>query len=132
MESNGSYEILPILFTSLVDFPDNKTDCGITILNNETQLKCFYIEHLARFYFGGDLSSNGSPGHVVCFLIWVLVTLIGGLGSVGNNLIISILRKREKCTAFDFLLSVLAWCDFLCCVSATVKVTATIVYYGKP
>lgn len=119
---------LPIIFCLLVDFPENKIDCGPASSSNETI--CFSCPNPGKFLSGGILEDHNSLGHAICSMIWIFILLVGTFGACANCLIIIVIKGHREPRAFDTLLSVLASFDLASSITGMISSTAMVVFYG--
>jgi len=118
---------LPLLSCHVVELPEgNRTDCSLSNPDN-----CVRCPILGRFIAGGGLDEFGSPGHVICLVMWVLTLLIGLFGTFTNILIIAIFKRQSSGRAFDTLLIALACFDLVGSIMSLVGCTATVGYFGE-
>lgn len=110
---------LTLFFCVLVNFPEGShRDCSY-----QSPEKCYICP-----YIGGYLSQHGQ---LVSILIWILIIIIGTLGSMANVLIVAIFTQRKKRTGFDFLLICLASFDLVSCFAVIISATGTVAYLSK-
>ncbi|CAL8103641.1 unnamed protein product [Orchesella dallaii] len=107
-----------------MDLPESREDCS-----TEVPGKCIKCPILGSYFTGESIDDFGSPGHVICFTLWALTTILGTFGLFNNTLIISIFRKRNGERAFNFLLIMLAGFDFCCCALSIIASTACLAYF---
>lgn len=124
---NSTVTGLPIPACLLLDLPNTRIDCSFP---NETE--CVRCRFLGRFFTGEGVDDFGSPGHIICIILWFVTLLVGIGGALGNVLIITILQRRQRSNtlSFDLFLKALAVFDFICCICCAIVNSAVVIYYG--
>jgi len=76
--NNSSIEYVALFSCFLIDLPDPGESDGLncSIENPNVCMKC---HHMASFLSGESIKEVGGTGHLICFIIWIFIILVGEL-----------------------------------------------------
>ncbi|CAL8083899.1 unnamed protein product [Orchesella dallaii] len=131
---NGTHitELLVYYTCLIIDLPEENgkpklQDCSTTNGTSSSRIICVECNIASKFWDGEAVTDVRGMGHLISFLLWLVIVITGLFGIVTNFLIIIVLKGRNcKGTKFNFLLSVLAVYDLISCFSSILATTSFI------
>lgn len=119
-------EPLDIFLCGFIDFPETGIDCS-----TREPGYCVKCDIRGGYLTGESINDYNGSGHKFCRIVWYFCLFVGVIGTVMNGLIILVIYRRRSNRSFDFLLSLLAKVDLLCCFTSLGSSTAPVAYFGK-
>ncbi|CAL8098099.1 unnamed protein product [Orchesella dallaii] len=130
--NQSSSQFLSFFSCLVVNIPDHGSSKGKDCVNYSDSLICIQCDHqLAGFLGGEDIEDVEGTGHLICFVMWIIIVIVGSFGFSTNILIILVIRGKGKAKGshFHFLVGCLAVFDTLNCTFAILGFTSFITCY---
>ncbi|CAL8098075.1 unnamed protein product [Orchesella dallaii] len=123
--NNQTHTTILSVYTCLIIDLKTRQECSTT--NPNVCVKC---PALWGFLTGELMTDFGETGHLISFVLWIFILLVGGFGILSNLLIIQIFKQRkDNGKKFAFLFSVLAVFDSFACLSSVLSATSLIICF---
>lgn len=120
---------LPLTSCVFINFPEGGSECSDAIDVNRTCITCALF--VGKFVSGEHMDDYSGISHIVSILIWILTTIIGSFGAIGNLLIILILYRQKSGKPFDSFLTGLAFFDLICCIFSVIAASTVVSFFRK-
>ncbi len=117
---------LDIFLCGFIDVPETGIDCS-----TREPGYCIKCDIRGGYLTGESINEYNGYGHIFCRIVWYFCLIVSIIGTVMNGLIVLVIRRRRSNRSFDFLLSLLAQVDLLCCFTSLGSSTASVAYFGN-